>query len=143
MRVRAGAREKRLLSTHRHFRYRCMRARAREERVRERRAGGMGMEVRRGRKGKEMSFSLARGAGKGPFSEKRSCVSLPETVLFFYKFRRPRRRRESRRVRAARFRPFVNELTAAVRTQGHPSLERDCSLHRVILPRRLLASAEM
>lgn len=62
----------------------------------------MGIESSAWAEGKEMSFSLARGAGKGPFSEKRSCVSLPETVLFFYKFRRPCRRRESRRVRAAR-----------------------------------------
>lgn len=121
-----------------------MRARAREERTREESGHRMGIESSAWAEGKEMSFSLARGAGKGPFSEKRSCVSLPETVLFFYKFRATlSKERVPKGARRERFRPFVDELTAAVRTQGHPSSERDCSLHRVILPRRLLASVEM
>lgn len=100
-------REKRLLSTHRHFRYRCMRARALEKRTRgcRRRAKGEGEEGRRKRRfgvgGREEMSSLVRGGGggggkRGPFSEKRSYVSLPETVLFFYKFRRPCRRRKRR-----------------------------------------------
>jgi len=96
-RNREGEREKRLLSTHRHFRYRCMRARAREKRARgctrsQGRTGGGG-EGSAWVVGKRWA-SLVRGGGKrGPFSEKRrSYVSLPETVLFFYKFRRPCRR---------------------------------------------------
>lgn len=67
--VREG--EKRLLSTHRHFRYRCMRARAREKRARgakgEREEGGRegGREkVRRGWKGRD-ELARARRREKG------------------------------------------------------------------------------
>lgn len=101
-----------------------MRARAREERTREgareERAGRMGSRGFGvgGRERDELLPRARRGAARerGPFPRNdRALVSLKRSY-FFISFGDPCRRRESRRVRAARFRPFVNELTAAVRT---------------------------
>jgi len=126
-----------------------MRARAREDertkRVQEKREA----EVEGGGGREEMSFTppppfrplLARGRKGALFQETIVCVSLPETVLFFYKFRRPCRR--SPEGCTPNSVPSSNELTATVLTQLKTPLERDCSLYQAILPRRSLASVVM